>query len=64
MLDYLVCELLLNERIPKRVSRSWYMGMAVLYCKCLFLVLDLLHWSKRFLEGHLMGVSPCSVLDD
>lgn len=27
-----------------------------------FLLLDLSHWSKLFIEGHLMGVSLCSVL--
>lgn len=29
-----------------------------------FLLLDLLHWSRQFIESHLMGASLCSVLDD
>lgn len=40
------------------------MGMAILCCKCLFCYSVCYIGAQQFTEGHLMGVSLCSVLDD
>lgn len=63
VLDYLVCEFCLMREFQKEYPGCGIWGWLSCVVNAFFL-LGLLHWSKQFIEGHLMGVSLCSVLDD